>query len=150
MAETRHVKTINILSFIIIALGFLIMALLLSGLASSGGLGLTFTALGFFNTGLNMEITFLIVPALVMLLLRSKSIKVDTSLGITRILSLLSFLILVFYGVFVCLGMIVPELKVEPVDHGFVDVMSLFMIFFAIEAALHLIVFLMASRSLKR
>jgi hypothetical protein len=150
MVETRHIKTINILSFIIIAFGFLIMMLLLSGLASSGGLGLTMSAMGFFNTGLNMEITFLIVPALVMLLLSSKSIKVEASLGITRILSLLSFLVIAIYGIFVLFGMIIPELQTEPVNHGFVDVMSLFILFFAIEAALHLIVFLMASKSLAR
>ncbi len=95
-----------------------------------------------------MEITFLTVPALVMILLSTKSVKTETSLGIARILSLLSFLIIIIYGVFVCLGVIVPALQEEPVDHGFVDVISIFLIFFAIEAALHFLIFLMASKSL--
>nr|MDO8083460.1 hypothetical protein [Candidatus Sigynarchaeum springense] len=46
--------------------------------------------------------------------------------------------------------MIVPALQEIPVDHGFVDVMSVFLIFFAIEAALHFIIFLMANTSLAR
>ncbi len=149
MVETRHVKTINILSFIIIALGFFILVLLLSGLAASGGL-VALSALGFFNTGLNMEITLLIVPALVLLILCSKSIKVETSLGVARILSLLSFLILIFYGVLVFLGMIVPALREEPIDYGYVNVMNTFLAFFTIEAVLHFIIFLMASRSYSR
>ncbi|MBN2152534.1 MAG: hypothetical protein JW839_13865 [Candidatus Lokiarchaeota archaeon] len=147
MVETRHVKTITVLSLIIAIFGFFVMMLLLSGLVSSGGM-LFLSPLGFFNAGLNMEITFLVFPALVMLLLGTKSIKVETSLGITRILSLLSFLMIVVYGIFVCIGTIVPEL--DPINHAVVDVFLLFIVFFAIEAALHLVVFWLASRSLPR
>ncbi|HME51917.1 MAG TPA: hypothetical protein VKM55_06850 [Candidatus Lokiarchaeia archaeon] len=148
MVNIKLVKLIILTSIIIIAFGFLIMMLLLSGLNSSGGIGLMLSALGFFNTGLNMELVFLIFPAVILFLLLTKTVKIETTLHVTRMLSFLAMLLIVFYLIFVFLGVIAPQLN--PYNHAFVDVMLIFIVMFAIEGFLYFIVFLIASKAIAR
>jgi hypothetical protein len=137
-----------ILLLIIIAFGALIKLALLGGLISGSGLG----SIGFtfmeFNIILYMDLAFLVIPAVSVVLLRTKTVKLEISLTAARVLSAVSFILIAGSLILVSLAIIAQNL--EPYVYSIIDVFLTFLILFVIEAALNVIVYWMSSRALTR